>query len=147
MIYGPLTSTQPTGTRTGTGAIRAMGEHKGSGLSIMCEILAGALTGGGCARPDQAHLANGMLSIYMDIAAFDAGAGFAAEVARYIDYAKSARPIVAGGDVLMPGEPEQRNREQRGAEGIPLQDSAWQSIVETAADVGLDQQAVDALIA
>ena len=147
VIYGPLTSTQPTGTRTGTGAIRAMGEHKGSGLSIMCEILAGALTGGGCARPDQAQLANGMLSIYMDIAAFDAGDGFAAEVARYIDFAKSARPLAPDGDVLMPGEPEQRNREQRGAAGIPLQDSAWQSIVETAADVGLDRHAIDKLIA
>ena len=88
-----------------------------------------------------------MLSIYMDIAAFDAGDGFAAEVARYIDFAKSARPLAPDGDVLMPGEPEQRNREQRAAAGIPLQDSAWQSIVETAADVGLDRHAIDKLIA
>ena len=47
VIYGPITDARPLSASTGTGAIRAMGDHKGSGLAIMCELLAGALGGGG----------------------------------------------------------------------------------------------------
>ena len=36
------------------GAMLPMGGHKGYGLSIFCEILAGALTGGGTTHPDNA---------------------------------------------------------------------------------------------
>jgi uncharacterized oxidoreductase len=46
--YGPADLRTPGG---GEGAIRAFGEHKGSGLALMCELLAGAFTGGGCAGP------------------------------------------------------------------------------------------------
>ena len=41
---------QPSRNAPGTGAIRAMGEHKGSGLALICELLAGALTASGCCR-------------------------------------------------------------------------------------------------
>ena len=36
------------------GALIAMGEHKGSGLAIICELLAGALTGGRTSQPGHA---------------------------------------------------------------------------------------------
>ena len=48
-LYGPLDG-PGRDHRNGTGAIRAFGEHKGSGLALMCELLAGALTGSGCCR-------------------------------------------------------------------------------------------------
>ena len=41
-LYGPLVPNGPRNPANGTGAIRAFGEHKGSGLAFMCEILAGA---------------------------------------------------------------------------------------------------------
>ena len=49
----------------GTGAIRAFGEHKGSGLAFICELLGGALTGTGATAPDR-RFANGMLAFYID---------------------------------------------------------------------------------
>ena len=57
---------QPPDPRSGPGALRALGEHKGSGLSFMCELLAGALLGSGCAGPGPNPFCNGMLSIYLD---------------------------------------------------------------------------------
>ena len=51
VLYGPY---QPDGARDhtkGTGAIRAFGEHKGSGLAFICELLGGALTGTGATAP------------------------------------------------------------------------------------------------
>ena len=130
----------------GPGALRAMGEHKGSGLALMCELLGGAFTGNGCAGPPPRPHANGMLSIYLSRAAFQAGDGFAAEARQYIDYVKSAKPVEPDGEVLMPGEPEDRKRAQHLRDGVPLQDQVWESILATARKVGLDQGRIDALL-
>lgn len=143
-VYGKLTSTQPLDSRSGTGAIRAMGEHKGSGLSFMCEILAGALTGGGCARKNETQLVNGMLSIFMAVDRFDSGDYYAAEVERYVAFVKSARAIEVGGEVLLPGEPEQRNRETRAKHGLPLTAATWDSIVATASELDIAQAQIPA---
>jgi len=114
-----------------------MGEHKGSGLALMCELLAGALTGSGATGPNLTRVHNGMLSIYMSIEHFDTDDWFAHEIRRYIDYFKSSKPAQAGGEVLVPGEPEQRNREARLAKGIPLADDAWAAIVTAGKEYGI----------
>ncbi|MDQ4061333.1 MAG: Ldh family oxidoreductase, partial [Pseudomonadota bacterium] len=84
-LYGPYEAVGPRDYRQGSGAIRAMGEHKGSGLALMCELLAGALTGSGCAGPSPKPFGNGMLSIYMAPAFFDSADDIAAEARRYIE--------------------------------------------------------------
>ncbi|MEO8559820.1 MAG: Ldh family oxidoreductase, partial [Rhodospirillales bacterium] len=61
-LYGPIEGTSGRDAKQGKGAIRTFGEHKGSGLAFMCEILGGALTGGGTCGPGPRQLANGMLS-------------------------------------------------------------------------------------
>ncbi len=49
------------------GAILPIAGHKGYGLGVLCEVLAGALTGGGCSNPANAdRVVNGMLSIIID---------------------------------------------------------------------------------
>ena len=61
------------------GAILAFGGHKGSGLSLFCEILAGSLTGGFSSHPTTptaGRLVNNMLSVVLDPAALsDEGIG------------------------------------------------------------------------
>ena len=52
----------PPGGRP-VGAILPFGGHKGYGLGLVAEILAGALTGGGCSVPGKTLLEQGMLSI------------------------------------------------------------------------------------
>jgi len=144
LIYGVKDSTQPLDVRTGTGAIRAMGAHKGSGLSFMCEILAGALTGSGCSRPGTDQLANAMLSIYVAPEFLAGESAFAGELKDYVAFFRSAAPAEAGGEVLCPGEPETRNRAQRGAEGVPLPASTWQSLIEAAEENGVAADAIAA---
>ena len=58
-LYGPIVGTTARDARVGPGAIRAFGEHKGSGLALMCELLAGALTGSGCCGPGPRRFCNG----------------------------------------------------------------------------------------
>src|SRR3954452_15699135 len=89
-LYGPVTETGVRDARVGAGAIRAFGEHKGSGLALMCELLAGALTGSGCCGPGPRRFCNGMLSIYLAPAAFGPQDAFAAEVRDYLAYFGSA---------------------------------------------------------
>ncbi len=122
------------------GAIRAFGEHKGSGLALMCELLAGALTGSGTAGPPPKRFCNGMLSIYMTPERFGSADGFAAETRRYLDFVRSARPAEAGGGMLLPGEPERLCRAQRLADGVPLGDEVWAALREVGLPHGLEAE-------
>src|SRR5436309_3157609 len=127
-------------------ALRNAG-HMGYGLAVLCEVLAGALTGGGCSNPAHAdRLANGMLSIYLDPARFQSDAAFAAEVQRLIAWVKSSEKATPDGDILMPGEIEERTKAQRLRDGIDLDATTWAQILDTAKAVGLGPEQVHALL-
>lgn len=142
LLYGPLEPNGPRDYRKGTGAIRAFGEHKGSGLAFMVELLGGSLTGTGAAQEDR-RWANGMLSIYIDPRQLDPEDFFPADVKRYVSFFKSSRPIEADGEVLVPGEPEIRTRRKRLAEGVPLPVDTWARIVSAARSVGIDEARIE----
>src|SRR5208283_1077992 len=75
-LYGPIAGTHVRDAAQGAGALRAFGEHKGSGLAFMCELLAGCLTGAATSGPipggKRTRIANAMLSIYIDPGTFGA---------------------------------------------------------------------------
>ncbi len=144
LLYGDYEPGGPRDYGTGEGAIRAFGEHKGSGLALICELLGGALSGNGATREGR-PFANGMLSFYVDPKRMDPEAAFSAEVARYVAAVKSSRPVQRGGEVLSPGEPEQRTRTERLAGGVPLTDDIWASIVATARQVGIEERRIQTL--
>jgi uncharacterized oxidoreductase len=118
------------------GAILTMAGHKGYGLSILTEVLAGALTGGGCSATGVQRVANGMLSIYLDPQRF-AGEAFESDLARFVKFVKSSRVSVAGQEILLPGELEQRTKLQRMRDGIELDEMTWQQLVDTAGTLGV----------
>jgi uncharacterized oxidoreductase len=140
VLYGPLVVSGPRDSAQGEGALRAFGDHKGSGIAFMCEILAGVLTGGDTSGPipggKRGRITNGMFSIYLDPSHFGA-ADFAAKAAEYARYVKASRPAVPGEEVLVPGEKEARTRAERLAHGVPLQVDTWGAIVATAKSLGL----------
>ncbi len=135
--YGPADVRTPD---RGSGALRAFGEHKGSGLALICELLAGALTGGGCSGPlaeERGRIANGMLSIYLSPAHFGTQAEFEDVGRAYVDWVLSTRPIDPTGAVLAPGDPEAIRRATRLAEGVPLAPDIRAAICRTAATLGV----------
>jgi uncharacterized oxidoreductase len=103
---------------------------------VLCELLGGSLTGCGATEPRDV-VVNGMLSFYIDPKVVDPANFFAPDMARYIGYLKSSRPTAPGGEVLIPGEPEARNRAQRSKDGIPLPESTWAALVAVAREVGV----------
>jgi uncharacterized oxidoreductase len=132
------------------GAILPIAAHKGYVLSVICEILAGALTGGGCsnpANPNARRVLNGMLTLLLDPGVFTPADSFAGEIQRFVEWVKASRPATPGGEILMPGEPEERTRAERLAKGLPLDDTTWSQLLETAASVGITQAEVGRLTA
>jgi uncharacterized oxidoreductase len=122
------------------GALIAMGEHKGSGLAIVCELLAGALTGS-CtsqpANPRAGGIINNMLSVIVDPDALGDRRRLLDEIEALIAYVKSARPRAGFDEVLVPGEPERRRRAERLANGIEVDERTWAEILAAARSVGL----------
>ncbi len=119
--YGPL-----------PGALLPIGGHKGSGLCMAIDLLAGALTRGGCSDPKEIKFGNNMLSIYIDPATLGSDDYLANSVADLTEWVKSAAPVSAGTEVLVPGEREARLRSERSVSGVPLDETTWLQIVETA---------------
>jgi len=133
---GHLT-TDPSDFMQGLGALLNFGGHKGFALGFLCDILAGALTGGPCSHPDIKRVANAMFTVIADPSQFTEPAAFYAEVARYITYLK-ASPLRPGfTEVLYPGEPEARCERDRMLRGIPIDETTWLEISDTGARFGL----------
>lgn len=145
-LYGDYTEGGPRDYKTGPGAIRAFGDHKGSGLAFMVEMLGGALTGTGAADPQQPKWANGMLSIYIDPKRLDPAGFFPQDVERYVTFVKSSRPAKDVSEVLVPGEPEIATRKAREAGGVPISDETWNAIARTAKKQGLSDDRIKAAL-
>ena len=54
-----------------------------------------------------------------------------------IDFVKASPTAPGFHEISIPGERSARTRQQRLAEGIPLDDTTWERLVETAQSVGL----------
>jgi uncharacterized oxidoreductase len=133
---------------TPPGAILPIAGHKGYGLAVLCEVLAGALTGGGCSNPAHAdRVVNGMLSIYLDPARFQDDAAFAAEIQRFVAWVKSSEKVTSDGDILMPGEIEERTKARRLRDGVDLDETTWKQITDAAITAGIDGHRLETLVA
>lgn len=119
------------------GALVAMGDHKGSGLAFMMEMLGGALTGGGTCGPDKAPVLNGMLSIYLDPSRLDPANDFHGEVARFADWVRAAQPRPHTESVEVPGDSERRLMAERRRDGVPLPDEVWGALEQAAERLGV----------
>jgi uncharacterized oxidoreductase len=122
------------------GALMTFGEHKGYGLAVACELLGGAMSGGGTWRgPANSARAvvNGMLTILIDPARLGTQAAFGQEASAFIDWLKQS-PAAAGFDaVQMAGDAERLARTARERDGIEVDPQTWQEIVAAGKKVGV----------
>jgi len=121
------------------GAIFPFGGHKGSGLSVFCEILAGSLTGGRSSHPENptaGRLVNNMLSLAFDPAAFPDNT-FDEDVMRLAAWTKASSPLETGGEVLLPGELEERIARDRRRTGVPIDPETVRHLAASAASLGV----------
>lgn len=134
VLYGDTSDGQLPHPRNGDGAIRAFGEHKGSGLAFMCEVLAGLLTGSGTTGndPEEGRLWSGMLGIYIDPTRFGESDQLDRSLREFIDFVHETRPADGHEGVLVPGEIENLKRKTAHANGVSLPGSVWADLQRTA---------------
>jgi hydroxycarboxylate dehydrogenase B len=130
------------------GALRTFGLHKGYGLAVVCELLGGALTGGGTWHSgdrSKKRVWNGMLTILIDPQRLGTGDVFAAETTAFLESLRQS-PVAPGFDkVRIAGEPEREMRAKRERDGIPVDANTWEEIVAAGAKLKLERAVLDKL--
>jgi len=117
------------------GVVLPFGEHKGSGLALVCELLAGAIVGSASvstSTPPERGIINGMLSIVIDPGRLSTRDSMLAEIDAMIGWVKSAKPSDPELPVLVAGEPERIARAERMAKGIDVEDETWNQLMAIA---------------
>ena len=130
------------------GALRTFGLHKGYGLAVVCELLGGALTGGGTWHSDdrsKKRVWNGMFTIIIDPKRLGTADAFAAETTAFLASLRKS-PVAPGFDkVRIAGEPEREMRAKREKEGIPVDTNTWEDIVKAGAKLKVARETLDKL--
>lgn len=127
------------------GALLPMGDHKGYGLALFCELLAGALTGNGTIQPGNERrggIVNNMFAIVIDPARIVERQFLNMEIDALIDYVCASPPRDESQKVMVPGDMERDREADRVKNGIFIDDAAWQEIVNAAATLDIDALAL-----
>ena len=133
------------------GAVLPFGEHKGYGMALMSELLAGVLSGGGTMRPETQSesdtIINNMLMIVFDPGRLVNPDDFKREVDATIAHVKASPPRNPDEPVLVPGDPERATRAERAANGVPVDDATWEEILAAGESVGLVRSDIEGMAA
>ena len=130
VAYGPDgAETTDAAVALGDGAIATFGGHKGAGLSLMVELLAGALSGGATlgqvgSKKEAKSWGHTVLAIHPS--------GFVEGFAEKVD-AVCGAVKASGPAVRLPGESSERIRSANAASGrLPIPSKIWAMIQQTA---------------
>jgi uncharacterized oxidoreductase len=127
------------------GALLPFGGHKGYALAVVTELLAGALSGGPTIQPANPRLGgviNNMFTVLIDPSRFAGLDWFRRETEGFVAYVKASPPADPGAPVLVPGDPERLAREKRLRDGIEVDATTWEEIVQAAASFSIAPEAL-----
>lgn len=116
-----------------TWRVLPMGYWKGSGLSIILDLIATVLTNGNSVQKigtfgDEIGLTQIMIAI--DPTKFNTVEETDAIVDAILADVKSSEPVAEGGEVLYPGELELKNIKENKEQGIPVIEEVWDSVLK-----------------
>ena len=127
------------------GSVLPFGGPKGYALSLMIDVMAGALTGAGFGPRVNSLYDNfdepqnvGAFFQLVDIAHFVEPATFKSRVDRVIEEIKSSRKAEGTEELFLPGEIEYRREKEREASGIPVGAKTVAELREVGRSCGVD---------
>ena len=113
------------------GAMLPFGEYKGYGMALACELLGGALTGGGTwhyGESTKQRVMNGMLAIVIDPRRLGTAEAFERETRLFLKWLREGRTAPGFDKVRIAGDPEREMRARRSREGVPVDATTWREI-------------------
>jgi hydroxycarboxylate dehydrogenase B len=130
------------------GAILPFGAHKGYGIALACELLGGALSGGGTwhyGESSKQRVLNGMLAILIDPARLGTAERFASEAREFLAWLRRSAVVPESGKVRIAGEPEREYRAARSRDGIPVDSATWEEILAAGDKLRLDRASLQGI--
>ncbi len=122
------------------GALLTFGGHKGYGMAAMCELLGGALAAGMTQRAGDGikmRILNGMFSVLVDPSALGQRDAFESEAMAFLDWVQASPPREGYGPVQVAGDAERAAKAQRSQQGVPVDGTSWQEILDAAVKLGV----------
>lgn len=125
------------------GAMLPAGEHRGSNIALMWEVLTGVLSGGRVLTEIMAHnpadqrTGNSLFLMAIDPEAILPGQEFAKRVDRLIDEVHGARPAPGVERVRVPGDDRAAIADERARQGIPFPAEHVALLERLAAELGV----------
>lgn len=109
-----------------------IGYWKGSGLSLMLDLVASALAGGRTTQqvgqlPTETELSQVFIAI--DVRHMPDGEAFAARVRDTLEALQTSTPVEEGRPPHFPGQNMMRTREDNMKHGIPVEESVWEGVL------------------
>jgi uncharacterized oxidoreductase len=132
------------------GALRTFGLHKGYGLALACELLGGALSGGGTEHQggdrSKKRVWNGMLAILIDPRSLKSSS-FEEESKAFLAALRQSPPAPGFDKLRIAGDPERETRAKRERDGIAVDPTTWKEIHAAAGKLRMDVALIERLAA
>ncbi|MEM1679413.1 MAG: Ldh family oxidoreductase [Ignisphaera sp.] len=121
------------------GILLPFGGYKGYAVSLIVEMLSAVLPGGTLSKHVLLHPSTqgGFFTLAINPTMFREYDEYLGDVRNLINIIKSCPPAQGFSEVLIPGEPEDRNYETRIRDGIPIDIETWKSLIEIARELGI----------
>lgn len=138
--------TTDPGWYTKGGVLRNLGGeiagYKGFGLSLLVEILTGALTEGGVSNSEEYRSrpfygGNGIFMMAIDVGQITELDAFKKRVDDLLSTVRDSPTAPGYEEILIPGEPERLKKEERLKEGIFVEDKTWGDLTVLAEELGV----------
>jgi uncharacterized oxidoreductase len=116
--------------------------YKGFGLSLLVEILTGALTEGGVSNSEEYRSrpfygGNGIFMMAIDVGQITELDQFKKRVDNLLSTVKNSPTAPGYNEILIPGEPERQSKEKRLKEGIFIEDKTWGDLTALAKELNV----------
>lgn len=134
------TVTDPEELYAGNAAMLPLGGaygHKGYGLAMMIDAIAGGLSWAGCSAEAPTRGGSGFLALAIKIESFADVDDFKSEVRKLIDWVKTSPTMPGVERIYVPGEIEIKTRKKRVSEGVSLEEATWSEIRSVAEELGV----------
>jgi LDH2 family malate/lactate/ureidoglycolate dehydrogenase len=124
------------------GVFLPFGGYKGSGVTLVTEILGGLLSGNGPGKnwwDKGAHGVNGVFLQAFAVEEFQPLEQFYDKVDALVVFIKSTPCAPGFNEILLPGEAGSRREAKQRKEGIGIDDATWSELTQLASELGVSQ--------